>query len=353
MRKIAENQLLQQWKHSAIAFLAASLLAGLMTAFIVEVTPKHSVSELELGNLSSSQYQQASHMLSDWLLLYDDREAEISCSSQSSDSYSDCILTYKTLGLTGEIDQRIDELLQLMDQLNTLDIRIIAGEFTDSPSAKDIPFWAIVVSTLSFIVTSLILYPPKKWIADLEKLPRLVFSNLWIFPAVLLIWFLISNLTFGLINFIPPNLLENWANFVNPFEGDQQVEILRSAINQALSVTTLIQGLILAPIFEEIVFRSWLYDRRARKYAFWIQASINSWFFCLFHAAVFGIGLVLGYSLNPIQASIGLFPTIFAISFFLFWLRKKFDSVLLCAVVHSFYNTVMFGLMVLILLRVN
>lgn len=77
---------------------------------------------------------------------------------------------------------------------------------------------------------------------------------------------------------------------------------------------------VVAPVFEELLFRGYLFGRIRERNGFWFSAVLTSLAFAVLHG----------------QVNVGI--DVFILSLFLCYLREKFDSVLPGVLVHAFKN---------------
>nr|MBS0020492.1 CPBP family intramembrane metalloprotease [Gammaproteobacteria bacterium] len=94
-----------------------------------------------------------------------------------------------------------------------------------------------------------------------------------------------------------------------------------------LDITMALAIVFVLPLFEESVFRQWLYSETISNLSTPVAGFLNAWFFMLTHAA------------NP-QASNGLtyLFVVFMMGFTLFWIRHRFQSFGLAAIAHITNN---------------
>lgn len=91
--------------------------------------------------------------------------------------------------------------------------------------------------------------------------------------------------------------------------------------------------IVFLPLFEEAVFRQWLYVRTIDKLPAWAVAIGSAWFFMLMHV------------FNPqVMALPGYLPTVFVGGLAFFWVRHRFNSFSLAALAHMLNNGLAFGL---------
>lgn len=84
---------------------------------------------------------------------------------------------------------------------------------------------------------------------------------------------------------------------------------------------------VVAPVFEEIMFRGFLYGRLRRRTGYWASAILTSLAFAVLHA----------------QINVGI--DVFILSMFLCYLRERFDSVWPGMIVHGFKNGLAYALL--------
>jgi len=87
------------------------------------------------------------------------------------------------------------------------------------------------------------------------------------------------------------------------------------------------------PVFEEAVFRQWLYVRTIDRLPSWAVAAGSAWFFMLMHVFNPQVGAMPGY-----------LPTVFVGGLAFFWLRHRFGSFSLAALAHVLNNGLFFYL---------
>lgn len=94
---------------------------------------------------------------------------------------------------------------------------------------------------------------------------------------------------------------------------------------------------LVMPVFEEAVFRQWLYVRTIDRLPVWAVALGSSWFFMLSHI------------FNPqMIAAPGYLPTVFVGGLAFFWIRHRFGSFSLAALAHMLNNGIAFFLPMLL-----
>jgi len=90
---------------------------------------------------------------------------------------------------------------------------------------------------------------------------------------------------------------------------------------------------LVMPIFEEAIFRQWLYVRTIDRLPVWVVAVGSAWFFMLIHI------------FNPQVIAIpGYLPTVFVGGLAFFWIRHRFGSFSLAALAHVLNNGLFFYL---------
>lgn len=103
----------------------------------------------------------------------------------------------------------------------------------------------------------------------------------------------------------------------------------------------ILKALLLAPVFEEALFRGWLYNKTRPIQQRWAVGLLNGWYFMLTHLLVLAPAVVLGFTLNAAQVSPVSAPVWFAMGLLLFWVREKYQSITLCIFLHALYNGIM------------
>lgn len=119
-------------------------------------------------------------------------------------------------------------------------------------------------------------------------------------------------------------------NTLLPIRPDRLAEA--AEVFQAAPVGGLAIVLVM-PIFEEAVFRQWLYVRTIERLPVWAVALGSAWFFMLIHI------------FNPQVIAIpGYLPTVFVGGLAFFWIRHRFNSFSLAALAHVLNNGLFFYL---------
>lgn len=90
---------------------------------------------------------------------------------------------------------------------------------------------------------------------------------------------------------------------------------------------TILYVLIIAPLFEEALFRQWVYKRTICKLPVWLVAVGGSWAFALAHIFSPQASMTLAY-----------LPAIFVFGLFLFWVRHASNSLFAAFVCHVCNN---------------
>ncbi len=123
---------------------------------------------------------------------------------------------------------------------------------------------------------------------------------------------------------------------------------------QALYHLYLLKLFLLAPLWEESIFRGWLYERKSNQLAFFASASINAWAFTCAHAVP--LALVAIPWISSFQMSIGIWVSwasyliaVFLVGFLMFIVRDRYGSVSLCILTHAAINASAFAAIALIL----
>ncbi len=91
--------------------------------------------------------------------------------------------------------------------------------------------------------------------------------------------------------------------------------------------STVAYVVIIAPLFEEALFRQWVYERTISKLPVWVVAAGGSWAFSLAHIFSPQASMTLAY-----------LPAIFVFSLFLFWVRHTSNSLFAAFVCHVCNN---------------
>ncbi|NKI36458.1 CPBP family intramembrane metalloprotease [Wenzhouxiangella sp. XN79A] len=87
--------------------------------------------------------------------------------------------------------------------------------------------------------------------------------------------------------------------------------------------------ILIAPVFEEAVFRQWAYKRTINRLPTWLVCLASSWFFMLVHI------------FNPqASAAHAYLPTVFTLGLVLFLIRHYSSSIVLTIFAHIWNNTV-------------
>lgn len=114
---------------------------------------------------------------------------------------------------------------------------------------------------------------------------------------------------------------------VNEARMAEMVDLFEATAPGALGIV------VVLPLFEEAVFRQWLYVRTIDKLPAWAVAIGSAWFFMLMHV------------FNPqIMALPGYLPTVFVGGLAFFWIRHRFNSFSLAALAHMLNNGLALGL---------
>jgi len=114
---------------------------------------------------------------------------------------------------------------------------------------------------------------------------------------------------------------------VNEARMAEMMDLFEAAAPGALGMV------VVLPLFEEAVFRQWLYVRTIDKLPAWAVAIGSAWFFMLVHA------------FNPqVMALPGYLPTVFVGGLAFFWIRHRFGSFSLAALAHMLNNGLALGL---------
>jgi len=87
----------------------------------------------------------------------------------------------------------------------------------------------------------------------------------------------------------------------------------------------IITAVVIAPLFEEVVFRGFVYEVLTKRLSWMASSIIGAGSFVLVH-------------LMPTEASITDYLGIFIMGFGLCWLKKASSSLSLCVIAHSLYN---------------
>ncbi len=91
--------------------------------------------------------------------------------------------------------------------------------------------------------------------------------------------------------------------------------------------STILYVLIIAPLFEEALFRQWVYERTIYKLPVWLVAAGGSWAFSLSHIFSPQASMTLAY-----------LPAMFVFGLFLYWVRYVSNSLIAALVCHLCNN---------------
>lgn len=150
--------------------------------------------------------------------------------------------------------------------------------------------------------------------ADLVRAREVIFRRPWVLAVVPLAMF--GGAT--VFNTILPVDVERMEDMMNLFEA---------------TAPGLLGIVVVLPLFEEAVFRQWLYVRTIDKLPAWAVAIGSAWFFMLMHV------------FNPqVIALPGYLPTIFLGGLAFFWVRHRCNSFSLAALAHMLNNGLGLGL---------
>lgn len=87
--------------------------------------------------------------------------------------------------------------------------------------------------------------------------------------------------------------------------------------------------ILVAPVFEEALFRHWAYKRTIDRLPTWLVCLASSWFFMLVHI------------FNPqASAAHAYLPTLFTLGLVLFWIRHSSSSIAITILAHVWNNAV-------------
>ena len=149
--------------------------------------------------------------------------------------------------------------------------------------------------------------------ADLIRARYAVFHKPWILAIAPLAMFAGA----ALFNTVLPMRLEYL---------EETMDLFQATAPGALGI------ILVIPLFEEAVFRQWLYQRTIDRLPVWTVAVGSAWVFMLIHV------------FNPqVQAMPGYLPTVFLGGLVFFWMRHWFGSFSLAALAHILSNGLAVG----------
>lgn len=196
------------------------------------------------------------------------------------------------------------------------------------------PLWALLAATVTMVLLSAILVRRTCLTTDILSAGRALKKYPWLLVLPIVVWLVVSNLSLGIAILlgVAPNI-----------DQDEMEQAILGGVNSLLIPFAALQALLLAPLFEEALFRGWLYRKSSHIQPRWVVALLNAWYFSLMHLVLVVPAIVMGYAINPAQISPLSLPVWFALGWLLFWVRETYQSITLCVFLHSVYNAAMFA----------
>lgn len=336
------GECLSAWRLYGVSFAAVTFLTVAVGIWLSVTSPYTLELELDLGSIDKNDRILAEQTIFRWMEEQPIRDEN--CGTTISGKH-DNIIWICVLSARG-VDVWFDAFDELLAQIEASGITHQGWRVTDMPAkTHEAPVWAILVVVIVYLVLIRWLTRTIQPRLDLRLAGRALRRKPWLVATPLLLWFVVANAAMLVLTALP------WSETALPFtalhDPDEEVLLatMEGALKAMLSPWMIFQAILLAPIFEESLFRGWLYEKTHRVLMPWINALTNAWFFMLLHLAVMVVGMIFGLGINPVQASPILLPVTFSLGLLLFWARLRFGSLTLCILLHAIYNSAMLGTM--------
>ena len=325
----ASGERCQFWGRHGQALLVGALVAVLSGLFVLETAPFGGMVSTQYQSLDRSEIVGIEEVLDAWQVSDGVRDAH--CDLTESDENA------QTLDLKCRFDasdserwyQSLNELLDRLQEVTAINAYRVSLQ-SDPGRA---PVWSLVTVTILTLALAAFLGRDNHWPGDLRRAGVALGRRPWLLLLPLVVWLFVANLGMAVSLFLGFDP----AAFASDDIADAEQQML-AGIAFMLTPWMILQALLLAPVFEEVLFRGWLYDKTAHTTPRWVTALFNAWYFMLLHLIILIPGMMLGFVANPAQLSPVSIPVLFALGLTLFWVRMRFNSVTLCILLHALYN---------------
>lgn len=235
-------------------------------------------------------------------------------------------------------DAYFDAFQLLKQELTSSGLEMVGWQMSTRPASREIPWWSITLAAAIHLVLVAFMIRHLDLVRDLKAGARALRSRPWLPLAPLGVWFVVANVSYGVMSLIFGDSMP-LPLATEPIDEGELKSVYRAGMAMMLSPWHIMSAIVLAPLLEETVFRQVAYQRFAERRVR-IHSIVNAWFFMIAHVAISGIGQVLGAVGNPVQSSVVVIPVWFFVGLLLFWVRHTYNSLSLCIGLHAFYNCV-------------
>ena len=328
----ASGERCQFWGRHGQALLVGALVAVLSGLFVLETAPFGGMVSTQYQSLDRSEIVGIGGALDTWRVSDGVRDAH--CDLTESDENAQTF-DLKCRFDAPDADRWFDSLDELLEQLEVF-TTVESYSVSLQSDPRRAPAWSLLTVTIVILALAAFLGRDNHWPGDLRRAGVAIGRRPWLLLLPLVVWLLVANLGLAvslLFGFDP-------ATFASDDIADAEQQML-AGVAFMLTPWMILQALLLAPIFEEVLFRGWLYDKTTHTTPRWVTALFNAWYFMLLHLIILIPGMMLGFVANPAHLSPVSIPVLFALGLTLFWVRMRFNSVTLCILLHALYNATM------------
>lgn len=311
-----------------------ALFAFVTSLFVEATTPVKVELDLIVQSSGDPTWSEVEAELARWFQKQEALQAEecgiAPTSSDNEQPVFSCTVTVP------DLDAFFDAFELLQQQFPVDNVEIFGWEMATRLASNHVPLWSIAFVAVIYLVLVVFMTRRIDVGRDLASGTQVLRSRPWLLLTPLGIWFVVANISFGLLGMFFGDAVPLPLSTEPIEEGLEGA--LRSGMAMMLSPWHILLAITLAPLLEEAVFRQVAYRRLAAHGRVLMHAIVNAWFFMLAHIAVAGLGWVFGVVGNPVQSSAVVIPVWFFVGLFFFWVRHRYDSLSLCIFLHAFYN---------------
>ncbi|NKI33944.1 CPBP family intramembrane metalloprotease [Wenzhouxiangella sp. XN79A] len=247
------------------------------------------------------------------------------------------------------LDKAYDQFVSLAEFLDESGFSVSNISFEDSTELS-FPPWLLLVYIL--------IHFPVVWFAlrkvsmrdDILRAANEIIVRPWWLLVPVVFGVLVSSLIYALLVF----------SFGPVVDGEQVVLRQDFVASEAetnqpqLLLFFFLSAIVLAPIWEEAVFRGWLYERRAKGLRLIVRAGINGWFFAGAHSIPYLWSLLIAtdgarFNISLFFSWVAYLATVLCFGMLFYFIREKKNSISLVMVLHLVQNLFAFSVLVLLL----
>lgn len=316
---------------------AVGAFSVLIALLVLSTAPVNVQLDLFFDSTGDTQWDLVEDHLNHWLKKQDDFQSKDCHLTKSLDRIDKPV--YSCTITAPNSDAYFDAIDRLHQGFPRHGAEVFGWEMSTYPRVSLVPIWSILLATAVHLILVYYLTRNVDLWSDLVAAVSTLKLRPWLPFALVGIWFVVANVSAGVLQLIFGENIDFPVDQGSVGDRQNTFSVYQAGIEMMLTRWHVVSSFLLAPLIEETVFRQVVYKKVDGYTSAPVHAVVNAWFFMIAHVIVAALGQMLGIIGNPVQSSIVLVPVWFFIGLFLFWVRYRYESLSLCILLHSFYNT--------------